>query len=52
MTVEYDTVLKIVEQLMKCKFVDEVGNNIENNVAFISLVEMSKKEKEINYDCR
>ena len=36
---------EIYNQLSKCNFKDEVGNNIENNIAFIRLNEMAK----INY---
>ena len=33
---------EIYEQLLKCNFTDEVGNSIENNVAFIRLKEIAK----------
>ena len=39
------TIKDIYNQLLKCNFTDEVGNSIENNVAFIRLKELS----EINY---
>ena len=48
MTIEqiehYSYIKNIVEQLEKCNFKDEVGNPLENNIAFIVLKTMQKCE--------
>lgn len=33
---------EIVEQLEKCKFTDEIGHPLENNVAFVELKKMAE----------
>lgn len=39
----YKNIAQALEQLEKCKFVDEIGHPIENNTAFIYLKELSEK---------
>jgi hypothetical protein len=49
---EYESLKEIVAQLEKCKFKDELGHNIENNLAFIALKEHSKCDgMSSNHDC-
>jgi hypothetical protein len=41
----YMTLTEIVEQLELCKFRDEIGHPLENNVAFIELKKKAEEEE-------
>ncbi len=40
---KYKNIAEAMEQLEKCKFVDEIGHPIENNTAFIYLKKIAQK---------
>lgn len=37
---------EIINQLELCKFTDELGHSLENNIAFIELKKMSEEEND------
>lgn len=47
---EHTTLKQIVEQLESCKFTDEIGHPIENNVAFMVLKQRAEKESALDLE--
>lgn len=41
--IEYKNIKEALEQLEKCKFIDEIEHPLENNTAFVYLKELSLK---------